>query len=66
MDVMEYVPYSGFLQNDEETVAIMAKAATIVPKACDILGISLRLVDIIILTVCPNYNGNNAFRNNLK
>lgn len=42
MDVMDYLPYTGFMQNDEETIAIMTKAATIVPKACDILGISLR------------------------
>ncbi|CAL8121994.1 unnamed protein product [Orchesella dallaii] len=41
MDVLDYVPFTGFLQNDEETIAIMTKAATIVPKACDILGISL-------------------------
>ncbi|ODM90603.1 hypothetical protein Ocin01_16078 [Orchesella cincta] len=41
MDVLDYVPFTGFLKNDEETIAIMTKAATIVPKACDILGISL-------------------------
>jgi hypothetical protein len=36
------VSFMEFNRNDRITIQIMAKAATIVPKACDILGISLR------------------------
>lgn len=32
----------SFRKNDDETIQIMQKAAEVVPKACDILGISLR------------------------